>query len=109
MSEEVKTFEGWALVELFGHAKIAGLCSEQPLAGTNMLRVDVPAIDDHPGFTRFFSGGAIYSITPTDERTVMVAVGRIETRPVERWVVPDAPVSIPEPTGYGMDDDEDGF
>ncbi len=32
----------WALVELFGHTKIAGKCTEQNSAGTNMLRFDVP-------------------------------------------------------------------
>lgn len=86
---ETKPFEGWAIVELFGHAKIAGLCSEQPMAGTNMLRVDVPAINGQQAFTRFFGGGAIYAITPTDQTTAMIALGHIGPRPVDRWVVPD--------------------
>jgi hypothetical protein len=106
MSEKV--FEGWAIIELFEHQKIAGLCSEQPLAGTNMLRVDVPAVNRNQAFTRFFGGSAIYSITPTDEATVMTALGSIETRPVDRWVVPDR-AAIPQQTkfSYPVGDDED--
>lgn len=97
MDQEVKLFEGWAIVDLFGHSRIAGLCSEQPLAGTNMLRVDVPAINGKPAFTRFFGGGAIYSITPTDEQTAKIALGHIDVRPVERWIVPDQPARLPSP------------
>lgn len=101
---EKNGFDGWAIVELFGHAKIAGLCSEQPLAGTNMLRVDVPTLDGRPAFTRFFGGGSIYAITPTDERTALIALSHIQPRPVDRWVVPDSPSLLVEPI-----DDEEGF
>ena len=104
MNEETKkVFEGWAIVELFGHAKIAGMCSEQPLAGTNMLRVDVPAINDQQAYTRFFGGSAIYSITPTDRETAMIALQRISSRPVAHWIVPDRP-ALPEPSPGRMHD-----
>lgn len=66
MSTESK-FETWAIVELLGHQKIAGHISEQPLAGTNMLRVDVPETDKNPAFTRFIGGSAIYAINPCTE------------------------------------------
>lgn len=36
-------FDLWCIVELFGHNRIAGRCTEQNVAGVNMLRVDVPA------------------------------------------------------------------
>ena len=52
MSTETK-FETWAIVELLGHQKIAGHISEQPLAGTNMLRVDVPETKSNPAFLIF--------------------------------------------------------
>ena len=91
--DEKTCFEGWAIVELFGHARIAGLCSEQSIAGTNMLRVDVPTI---PPFTKFYGGNAIYAITPTDEKTARIAVANLEgIRPVDRWTVPDVPRQIP--------------
>jgi hypothetical protein len=51
---------------------IAGEISEVDVAGTQMLRVDVPAVDDDlPGFTKFFGGGAVYAITPTDQLSAM--------------------------------------
>lgn len=36
----------WAIVELFGHKVIAGEISEVDVAGTQMLRVDVPAVGE---------------------------------------------------------------
>lgn len=42
-SEATKTtFEGWAVVELFGHNQIAGYVTDAPQFGTSMMRVDVP-------------------------------------------------------------------
>lgn len=67
MSEAKTTFEAWCLVELFGHIKIAGKCTEQYLVGTHMLRVDVPETTNKPAFTRIFGHAAIYSINPIDE------------------------------------------
>lgn len=67
MSEPKTTFEAWCLVELFGHVKIAGKCTEQNIAGANMLRVDVPETSTKPAFTRFFGSAAIYGINPIEE------------------------------------------
>lgn len=35
-------FEGWAIVELMGHRRLAGWVSEVEIAGAPMLRLDVP-------------------------------------------------------------------
>jgi hypothetical protein len=32
-------FDLWAIVELMGHSKIAGKCTEQSIAGSNMLNL----------------------------------------------------------------------
>ena len=37
---EQEKFDLWCVVELFGHSRIAGRCTEQNVAGTNMLRVE---------------------------------------------------------------------
>lgn len=55
MSEE--TFEGWAIVELFGHNMIAGLLSEQSIGGA-----------------------AVYAITPTTEEVVRAAAAKLAVR-----------------------------
>ena len=78
-------FEQWAIIELFGHAKIAGHASEQNIGGVNMVRVDVPETETQPAFTRFFGGNAIYSINPCDEETVRHFVKQIQAKPVESY------------------------
>jgi hypothetical protein len=75
----------WCLVELFGHTKIAGHCTEQNIAGTNMLRVDVPETTHQPAFTRFFGSSAIYSINPIDELTAREMAERLTVKPIESW------------------------
>lgn len=92
--EQVKQFEGWCIVELMGHNVIAGFCSEQVIAGTALLRVDVPHLDgngDGFAFTKYFASSAIYGITPTTEEAARVAAGRIRARPVSLYILPDAP------------------
>jgi len=43
--------ELWAVVELFGHQRIAGKISEHNLGGT-FVRVDVPSVGGRPAFTK---------------------------------------------------------
>lgn len=80
-------FDLWCVVELFGHAKIAGRCTEQNIAGTNMLRVDVPETAVQPSFTRFFGSSAIYAINPVDEATAKYYAERLEQKPIESYDV----------------------
>lgn len=94
MSEKLDT---WAIVELFGHTKIAGRISEQQIAGATMLRVDVPEADNQPAFTRFYGPSAIYSITPTDEQTARRAVGVLCTRPITIYGVVAPERQLPAP------------
>ena len=42
MSENVNTFEGWAILELMGHRRLAGLLSETQIGGAAFIRIDVP-------------------------------------------------------------------
>ena len=81
MSEE--TFESWAIVELFGHARIAGKVSEASIGGCSFVRVDVPN-DHEEGFkyTRYFGNGAIYALNPVDEKIARVAATSIDAEPV---------------------------
>lgn len=85
--EENKSFDLWCLVELFGHQKIAGRCTEQNIAGTNMLRVDVPETTKQPAFTRLFGSAAIYAINPVDEPTAKFYAEKLEVAPIESWRV----------------------
>ena len=78
-------FDLWCIVELFGHQKIAGRCTEQNIAGTNMLRVDVPETKSQPSFTRLFGSAAIYAINPVDETTAKHYAEKLEVKPIESW------------------------
>lgn len=104
-TNEQEKFEGF--VELMGRHVIAGYVSEQVIAGAAMLRVDVPAVGDLPGFTKYFGGAAIYGLTPTDEATAKRAVVRLRPRPVEPWIVPvETNRRLVDTVG---DDDDDEF
>jgi len=62
MNEQDK-FEAWDLLELFGHQRLAGMLSEQTIGGCHFIRIDVPAVGgDVPGYTRYFTNGAIAGI-----------------------------------------------
>jgi hypothetical protein len=105
--EEKTAFEGWAVVELFGHNQIAGYVSEVAVFGTAMMQVDVPAAGDNPGYTKFFGGAAIYAITPTSEEIARVAAQRLDVRPVKNWVVPENKAALPPPAQYEQDEWDD--
>jgi len=60
MAEEV-----WAVVELMGHARLAGRLTEEEKFGAKLGRLDIPKGDGF--FTQYFGGGSVYRITLVDE------------------------------------------
>jgi len=82
-----KPFEAWALVELFGHNRIAGLVTEAELAGGKFIRIDVPQIGDTQAVTRLYGPGAIYGITPLTQETAMAVAGELKVAPMSAWDV----------------------
>jgi hypothetical protein len=106
MEDTKTTFEGWGVVELFGHNQIAGYVSEMAQFGTSMMRVDVPEINENPGYTKFFGGAAIYAITPVSEEVARIAAGRLDVRPVGEWTVPERP-QLPEIAQHPEDYDDE--
>lgn len=85
-------FETFAIIEIFGHTRIAGRVSEQTIAGQGFLRVDVPALPaagrypEKPAFTRFYGPGAIYSITPVDEEMAVQAAQSMRVAPIDIYL-----------------------
>ena len=102
----------WAIVELMGHNRIAGLISEAEIGGVVLLQIDVPEVDGMQAFTKFYGMSAIYAITPTNEETVREAVKAFRQRPIETWILPDRVVE-PEQERFndefGYDDDNDFY
>ena len=78
-------FESWAIIELFGRNKLAGQCSEQNIAGVNMLRVDVPETPTNPKFTRFIGGASIYAINPVTKEVAEAMAQQLCVRPIHEW------------------------
>jgi hypothetical protein len=64
----------WAIIELFGHTRIAGYVSEYVIGRRALIRVDVPDVPNVPAFTRLYGTSAIYSISFVDEDTARRAV-----------------------------------
>ena len=90
--ETPTAYEGWAVVELMGHRKIAGYVSEAPQYGTAMLRVDCVTTEGEPVATQFYGGASIYALTPTTEEIVR-RMAPLNPRPVRHYeLTPPAPV-----------------
>ena len=83
-----EAFEGWAILELMGHRRLAGFLSEQTIGGASFLRIDVPT---DPAATQFYSPSAVYAITPCTEDTARDVATGSRVAPVERWQLPAAP------------------
>jgi len=82
MTEQFKT---WAMVELFGHTRIAGEVTEQTIAGGAMVRIDVPETETSPGFTRIVNVNAIYAINPMTEEMASSIAGQLNVKPIQAW------------------------
>ena len=88
MSEQDEKFEAWAVVDLFGHQRVAGRVTEQQLGGETFVRVDIPKPTDEASyFTRLFGKGAIYSISLVDEPIAREVAKRCSPAPVGRYEI----------------------
>ena len=103
MSEE--KFEAWAIVELFGHQRVAGRITEQVIGGETFIRVDIPKGEGF--FTRMFGKGAIYCINITDEAAARLAATQFGARPAYAWELEHAQAQrLPAPEGDELDEDD---
>jgi hypothetical protein len=113
MTEQTATkFEEWALLELFGHQRLAGLVTEVQLGGASFVRVDVPEDGKKKGWklTKMYNPSAIYSITPVTEDTARMIAKTVSGEPVTRWdvqeMVRDAKKAL-RPASYVDETDEE--
>lgn len=113
MTDDVKVFEGWAILELMGHRRLAGHVSEVEIAGQGFLRLEIPEVvdddDTYPAVTQFYSPSSVYALTPTTEETARGV--RSRPAPVNAYEVarlPALPVGAPVGASHDPDDGEDG-
>lgn len=83
-------FEQWAILEIMGHQRYAGLVSEQALGGASFVRIDVPACDDKPAFTKLFGAGSIYCISPVAEEIAREMASKLRQVPVQSYDFPES-------------------
>lgn len=91
----------WAIIEIFGHQRIAGYMTEQVIGGQGFIRVDVPAIEgsDDVGVqahTKFYGPGAVYAINPVDEPIARLAARQIRHAPVSEYGLRGVLRNMPE-------------
>jgi hypothetical protein len=105
--ERQEVFTQWALVELFGHSRIAGLVTEQSIGGCSFLRVDVPAIDTEPAFTKCYGNGAIYAMTFVAEEVARAAAKAYRVVPVSVYEIPELRQLRLPAVAHDQDDEPD--
>lgn len=134
--EQSAGFSGWAVIEIMGHKRFAGFVSEQLIAGSALVRVDVPETKHRrhtygapgdvaareitkPAYSKLIGVASIYCITPCDEAIARRAAVEIERYndplpvqlPVERQIAAGSPESTADaelvPVGGEDDDDDD--
>lgn len=83
MSEDTdnQPFVQWAIVELMGHVRIAGMVTEEEQFGVKMGRCDIPGPDETIYATMYFSGASIYRVTPTTEAVARQEALRWQPKP----------------------------
>jgi hypothetical protein len=81
-TENPEKFSCWAIVELMGHQKTAGLVSEHTIAGHGLIRVDVPKANGETMCTRFYSPSALYCLTPVDKQIAIGFAAHYAEKPV---------------------------
>jgi hypothetical protein len=116
MAETADKFDQWAIVELMGHRKLAGRVSEEIRFGVVMCRIDVPDVFlppdslPMPGFTQFYGGSSLYSVTPTSEEVCRRFTTYHRERPVEAYELPQlrsanvSAIDQPAQPGHGYEE-----
>lgn len=97
----------WALVEIFGHTKVAGRCTSRKVGVNVMIQVDVPKGDTEFSHSQLFSPSAIFSINPTTEswcRRWAKAAANYNHSPLP--YIPEEPKQVEYTTTVGTNDED---
>ena len=113
MTTEQKLIEGWTILELMGHRRLAGYVNEVEIAGQGFLRLEIPAAeidgDELPAVTQFYSPSAVYALTPTTEELARQV--RSRPQPVHAFEIPRPLALNPASSDHDdhTEDDDLGF
>src|SRR6185312_2055970 len=87
METQKETFEGWAILELMGHRRLAGNVREVSLFGGSFCRIDIPGPNNTTA-TQYYGASSIYALTPTTEDIARAVATREQPEPAHRWELP---------------------
>lgn len=73
----------YAIVELMGHAQIAGIIERTDIG---LFRITVPRVGDEPAFETDIGPAAIYRIRFVSRDEALVAAERIQARRIPEWL-----------------------
>jgi hypothetical protein len=83
-------FEEWAVIDLFGHRRLAGKVREAAILGGQLLRLDIP-LEDGNFLTQFLGPSAIYSMTVVSEEVARHIASLNKPEPIHQWEFPQLP------------------
>ncbi len=104
-------YEGYAIVELMGHRQRPGYVREVEIAGSKMLRIDIPVSKDDVGqdvtVTEYYGASAVYALRPCTEEIVREQIGRYgaDPRPARPLDYRDAPKLTDQSDDLGEDEE----
>ena len=101
--------QGWFILELMGHCRLAGWVTEQTIAGAGFLRIDVPGPESKPRATQFYPPASVYAMTPTTEEIARRTAEASRIEPVTRWELRPALSAAVSAGGEVHDPDDEAF
>jgi hypothetical protein len=121
-NEQGERFDMWGIAEVMGHRRFAGHITEQTLAGSALVRVDVPEVvvqigwgpppqfKTAPAYSKLIGVGSIYCITPTTEdvaRRAAAELAKYEGDPIPVSLPVDRQIPASVVTEAEVDDEDD--
>lgn len=79
-----------AIIELFGHTKMAGVISEHVIGSTAFIRVEVPKTNNQEAFTRMLNPSAIYALNPCTPEVMLAMANSLNYAPITAWDLPES-------------------
>jgi hypothetical protein len=90
------TYDGWAVVEVFGHRRFGAKVKPQSVGAGVFLRCDIPRRDGG-AVTQFYNPTSVFSLTPCGEREAHAVAYANEPEPVSRWEMKALDAPAPRP------------
>lgn len=105
MTEDVnRSYNKWAVVELFGHRVVAGFVSAEYIGDQSFVKVQVPETSLSPAWEKSYGKNAIYAITPCSEEDAKRACLHWNASPFEDFSIGLGDETVPAIFTHSTDD-----